>query len=143
MGYNDVMKLARVDFQQQGYVHGKTSLLVSDDNVKNWGIFATQKDIDMMIPSERSLKRKKSRSLRKSNPFPIIKEATKQEIIDNIIQVDEVMNIHIPWLLLPKRKQPAAYQKPAIKRAVPPYKTKNTTRRKMNKKKKGDTYAQS
>jgi len=113
--FEDVVRLAHINFKEKGYKLGNISLLVSDDNTRDWGLFATQKEIDMMIPPPKTRKRK-----RMDDSFSngkIVKKLKKEQAINMAIRIDDQLNIHIPWSLLPSRKQPVNLQKQTHRKA--------------------------
>jgi len=110
VNYHDVLKLAQTDFKKEGFLKGDVTLLVKDDNLRDWGIFTTPAEIAMMIPKPKA--QRKGPSSSGSNSKSAVKAMGREEAMNLAIQVDDSLNIHIPWTLLPRRKQPPNSQKP-------------------------------
>jgi len=100
--FNDVQKVADINFTHHGIHRGPVSLLASDENVHDWGLFSNQKEIDLMLP--RPKKRKLANS--ENEMSHIVKKISTKKAMRNSIRIDDQMNIHIPWCILPKSRQP-------------------------------------
>jgi len=101
--FSDVQKVADINFTHYGIHRGPVSLLASDENVHDWGLFSNQKEIDLMLP--RPKKRKVAASDQEASH--IVKKLSKQQVMRTSIRIDDKMNVHIPWCLLPKSRQPS------------------------------------
>jgi len=111
--YGDVEKLAEIHFKHHGIHRGEVSLLPADDNTRNWGLFSTQEEIDLMLPRA-SEKRKREDNRNQGNSdmeSRIVKRVKTKDMMRESLRIDDKYNIFIPWALLPSRRRPV-FQKP-------------------------------
>jgi len=114
--FEEVLRMSEINFKEkaglflpsphpEGFETGKVTHLVPDDNCRDWGLFATQKEIDMMIPRKRTFKRKR---VGRSQDGGIVKRIKKEQYVDMMIRMDSQMVIHVPWSCIPHKKRPTA-----------------------------------
>jgi len=106
--FSDVEKVADINFKHYGIHRGPVSLLTSDENLHDWGLFSNQKEIDLMLPRP---KKRKLIAGSENESSHIVKKVMTKHMMRSSIRIDDQMNVHIPWCLLPKSKQPSI-QKP-------------------------------
>jgi len=102
--FKDVEKVADINFKHLGIHRGPVSLLASDDNVRDWGLFSNQREIELMLPRRKKRKIVPGSANESSH---IVKKVGTKQVMQNSIRIDDQMNVHIPWCLLPKSRQPS------------------------------------
>jgi len=127
--YEEVLRTSEINFKEKGFETGKVSLLVPDDNVRDWGLFATQKEIDMMIPRRRKAKRK-----RVVSKDIMVKKIKRERFVDLMIRVDSQHIIHVPWACIPQKKRPNVTKQEQIQRPANNLRSSTQTQDRLNPK---------